>query len=293
MPCSSPSGISSVRPSRKPTTSAGPDRARRRAAAVGADEAHLADLGLQAGGLDDQPDQVADEAVAPGEVGFADRLGGAARAATRPWLTGRRSLDALRRPELGARPRARARAACARSRRPRPRTVRTIALPRPTRSSDCRSHSSTPLPCAVSSPIAALTTSRSAGLTSTVIVRRSTIRRSAPCTTSTTSSGRACSAPARILPASAQRELDRVGFDRLHGLAAQRLDALRRPRRARRSRRRSRPRPARARRRAPARSPPRARSRGSVRRRPSPARAAARPRRAAAASEARAARRRS
>jgi hypothetical protein len=37
----------------------------RGAVAIGADEADLADLGLQAGGLDDQADQVADEAVTP------------------------------------------------------------------------------------------------------------------------------------------------------------------------------------------------------------------------------------
>ncbi len=49
-------------------------------------------------------------------------------------------------------PRARARAACARSRPPRPRRCARSRCRRATRSSDCRSQSSTPLPRAVSSP---------------------------------------------------------------------------------------------------------------------------------------------
>jgi len=43
------------------------------AAAPGLDRAHLADLGLQPGGLDDQADQVAHPPVPPVEVGVADR----------------------------------------------------------------------------------------------------------------------------------------------------------------------------------------------------------------------------
>ena len=42
------------------------------AAAAGLDRAHLADLGLEAGGLDDQPDQVDDAAGAAVQVGLAD-----------------------------------------------------------------------------------------------------------------------------------------------------------------------------------------------------------------------------
>ncbi len=44
---------------------------------VGANEAHLADLGLQPGGLDDQPDEVVYTSVAAGEVGSGERGGGA------------------------------------------------------------------------------------------------------------------------------------------------------------------------------------------------------------------------
>ena len=45
----------------------------RRAAAAGLDRAHLADGGLEARGLDDQPDQVDDAAGAAMQVGLADR----------------------------------------------------------------------------------------------------------------------------------------------------------------------------------------------------------------------------
>ena len=44
------------------------------AVAVRSDEAHLADLRLQAGRLDDQADQVADVSVAAGEIRLPDRL---------------------------------------------------------------------------------------------------------------------------------------------------------------------------------------------------------------------------
>ena len=44
-----------------------------RAAAAGLDRAHLADLGLEAGGLDDQADQVDHAAVAAVQVGVAHR----------------------------------------------------------------------------------------------------------------------------------------------------------------------------------------------------------------------------
>ena len=43
------------------------------AAAAGLDRAHLADLGLEAGGLDDQTDQVDDAAGAAVQIGVADR----------------------------------------------------------------------------------------------------------------------------------------------------------------------------------------------------------------------------
>ena len=69
-PSASPSAISSVRPARKPTTSAGTLGA----AAAGLDRADLADLGLEAGGLDDQADQVDDAARAAVQVGVAERL---------------------------------------------------------------------------------------------------------------------------------------------------------------------------------------------------------------------------
>ena len=71
-PSASPSGISSVRPSRKPTTSAGTGGA----AAARVDRADLADLGLEAGRLDDQADQVLDPPVAAVQVGVAERGGG-------------------------------------------------------------------------------------------------------------------------------------------------------------------------------------------------------------------------
>ncbi len=70
-PASSPSGISSVRPSRNPTTSAGTGG--RVPARV--DRAELTDLGVEAGRLGDQPDQVRDEAGGPGEVGVLKRGG--------------------------------------------------------------------------------------------------------------------------------------------------------------------------------------------------------------------------
>ena len=44
----------------------------RGAAAAGGDLAHLADLGLQAGGLDDQSDEVADAPVAAMQIGAGD-----------------------------------------------------------------------------------------------------------------------------------------------------------------------------------------------------------------------------
>ena len=47
-----------------------------RAAAAGLDRAHLADLGLEAGGLDDQADQVDDAAGAPVQIRLADRQRG-------------------------------------------------------------------------------------------------------------------------------------------------------------------------------------------------------------------------
>ena len=72
-PCISPSGISSVRPSRKPTTSAGTGCA----AAAAVDVAHLADLGLQPGRLDHQPDQVGHAAGARAQVAAAQQRGGA------------------------------------------------------------------------------------------------------------------------------------------------------------------------------------------------------------------------
>ena len=69
MPVASPSAISSVRPARKPD-----DLGRHGgAAAAGLDRAHLADLGLEAGGLDDQTDEVDHAAGAAVQVGLADR----------------------------------------------------------------------------------------------------------------------------------------------------------------------------------------------------------------------------
>ena len=68
MPCSSPSGISSVRP-RAEADDLGGHRRRGRGRWR---SAHLADLGLEAGGLDDQADQVADAAVAAVQVGARD-----------------------------------------------------------------------------------------------------------------------------------------------------------------------------------------------------------------------------
>ena len=70
MPPSSPSGISSVRPPRKPNDLGW----HRRLAAAVTDHAQLADFGLEAGRLDDQADQIADAATTPGEVTGADRL---------------------------------------------------------------------------------------------------------------------------------------------------------------------------------------------------------------------------
>ncbi len=70
MPPSSPSGISSVRPPRKPTTSVGTGGS---LAAV-ADHADLADLGLDPGRLDDQADQVADATASARQIGAAERL---------------------------------------------------------------------------------------------------------------------------------------------------------------------------------------------------------------------------
>ena len=52
-----------------------------RAAAAGVDRADLADLGLEAGGLDDQADQVDDAAVAAMQVGIAQRRGRAVEGA--------------------------------------------------------------------------------------------------------------------------------------------------------------------------------------------------------------------
>ena len=161
-----------------------------------------------------------------GEVGLADRLAGAAASSAPCAVAGSLTRRPRRSAATGSRPRA-ARSSCVctlASTSPSP--VRTIALPTATRSSDWTSHSSTPLtPARRYRRARRARRSRSAGLTSTVIWRRSLMRRSAPCTTSTTSSGRACSAPARILPASDRRELDRVRFDGLDDLDAQRLDA--------------------------------------------------------------------
>ena len=72
MPAGSPSGISSVRPARKPTTSAGTDGA----PAAGLDRADLTDLGLEARGLGDQADQVDDAAGPAVEVSLVDRQRG-------------------------------------------------------------------------------------------------------------------------------------------------------------------------------------------------------------------------
>ena len=200
MPCSSPSGISSVRPSRKPTTSAGHGGA----VAVGADEADLADLGLQAGGLDDQADQVADEAVAAGEIGLARSPRGPrqqrARAgasltwrARRPASSAQRDLAGALQLRLHARVDLALGGAHDRASRPHALVGLQVAQLDAAALRACSRRRSPPC-----------TVSRSAGLTSTVIRRRSPTRRSAPWTTSTTSSGRACSAPARILPASAR-----------------------------------------------------------------------------------------
>ncbi len=49
----------------------------RLAVTVGPDEAHLADLGLQPGGLDDQPDQVVHAPVAASQIGAGQCAGGA------------------------------------------------------------------------------------------------------------------------------------------------------------------------------------------------------------------------
>ena len=120
----SPSGISSVRPSRKPTTSAvtgGWLRPRR-------DRAELADLGAQPGGLDHEADQVRDAAAAARRSAACTRLGVAARAS---------------RASCGARPRTRrARSSPARcellgdaARRSRPRRCARCSRRAPTRRS--------------------------------------------------------------------------------------------------------------------------------------------------------------
>ena len=108
---------------------------------IGADHADLADLGLQAGGLDDQPDQVANETVAACQIRFADRLRGPAQQRAR----GGRAHGACSSPLSSAKATSRARSSCvSMPASTSPSTVRTITLPTCTRWSGCMSHSSRP-----------------------------------------------------------------------------------------------------------------------------------------------------
>ena len=205
MPCISPSGISSVRPERKPTTSAGivVQAGRRRSRPVRT-VADLADLGLQAGRLDDQPDQVHDAAVAAVQVGARDGAAAASRQrarATRAQPSAMRSSSSMhlaRTRELGGQRRV------------------DLALDRADDRAAARD-AALGLHVAVLDAAelgdqrsdAARTSSRSSGLTRTVTRSRSTSRRSAPRTTSTTALGlgrrRAAAAPARRSAAPARR----------------------------------------------------------------------------------------
>ena len=211
IPCSSPSGISSVRPSRNPTTSAATGSRLRSVA----DQAHLADLGLQAGGLDDQADQVADEAVAARQVGLADRLARAqrSRSARAGSLTGS-SLAA--RAELGDDDLARAlELRRERSRRPLPRRCARRRL-RGYAAVGLQSHCSTPPRSASGDRPSAPQQSPGRG----VHQHGRAARRSGDAPQRALDDfddqlGTYLSAPRRSLPASVEREVDRVALDRL------------------------------------------------------------------------------
>ena len=121
----------------------------------------LADLGLQAGGLDDQADQVVTRPRRAGEIGVSGSL---------RWLVEQRGRSVPAHPGLGLtrparQPRAPAAATslappavCTPSRPPRPRRVRTTALPGSTRSVGLHVAHLEPLPWPVSRPTAPLTT---------------------------------------------------------------------------------------------------------------------------------------
>ena len=167
--------------------------------AAGADLADLAHLGLQAGRLDDQPDQVHDAAVATMQVGARDRAAevGDPLEHRRFRRDDRAALLQDQLSHCAARPRAlsRARASLVASvASTSPSTVRTTAPPRATRRSACTSQCSMPPSSAISASEAPRTRSRSSGLTRIVTRSRSTSRRSAPRTTSTTASGRTSTA---------------------------------------------------------------------------------------------------
>ena len=226
----------------------------------------LADLGAQAGGLDDEADQVRDAAAAALQVGVAStRVGGSALE--------RRAVASRRRPRArratssaGAR-----RAASSMRASISPSSVRTMQPPRldPPLGDDverggCRRAARR---C---SSAASRTSSKSSGFTSsTSVVAVGRAQRSAPATTSSTSSGRTSSARADDLLGERERELDGAplgvrdelvalgvelaggGRERRRGAGSTRARGLRRgprrspasrpaprPRRARRARRR-------------------------------------------------------
>ena len=180
------------------------------AAAAGLDRAHLTDLGLEAGGLGDQPDQVDHAAGAAVQVGLADRehrlVNHVVRSADRVERTlhqrkhlrfvsagGRGTLGAAQRGgddfaralELGLDPRVDVADGRAHDRA----TAGDAALGLDLAVLDAAER-------ALISSMAPRTISRSSGLTMIVIRSRSTMPRSAPWTESSTRSGSTLNAPA-------------------------------------------------------------------------------------------------
>ena len=123
MPLMSPSGMSSVCAVAEADDLGGDVARRRRPAAIVAD---LADLGLEAGGLDDEADEVADAAVAAVQVGLVERVGGGRVDARRGHAVGAHRLSSATQTTSRARSSLRAQAVASTS----PAAVRTIAPPR-------------------------------------------------------------------------------------------------------------------------------------------------------------------
>src|SRR3954468_6355449 len=162
---------------------------------AGGDHADLADLGLEAGRLDGQADEVRDAAVAAVQIGLAQAVGRAledagAHGAT---LWSSATMTSRARSSFVSRPAS----TCAVA-------VRRMAPPRPMRRSSKTSTWSMPPSSAASASIASRTIVRSSGLTSTCTRSRSMKQRSPPRTTSSTVSGRAATTPAPPLPASSR-----------------------------------------------------------------------------------------